>query len=118
MRRRVVCILLFVALTLSAAGSPDVMPETRALDSSVTSRPLGVAVDAALNARPEMLAGGWTEHRPAKARARLGLAVLVTVGVLLAAAMATVIGRSPGPRSTRSRRWSVALRAPPALRPS
>jgi hypothetical protein len=115
-RPLVVSTLLFVALALSGGGSPDARLEPRALDSSVTSRPLGLAIDAALNARPEILARGWAEHTLGKARPRLGLAVVVSLTMLLVSATVTVIGRSPGPRSTLSRHWSIALRAPPALR--
>ena len=115
MMRRVVCTVVFVALALSAVGWPDPTPGARGSDSSVTlTRPPGLAIDAALTVRPEILVGGWFEHSLAKAR--LGLAVLPGLGMLVAAALVTLTRPSQAPRTTLRRRWSVTLRTPPALR--
>ncbi len=116
-RRVVVSAFLFLAAALSGVGWADTPPKTRAVDNAVTlTRPPGLAIEAALKARSEALTGGWTEQRLPKARARLGLAVLVGLSVLVAAAVLTLARPSPAPHSTLSRRWSVALRAPPLLR--
>jgi hypothetical protein len=116
-RRVVVCILLFVALAVSGVGWAESRPETRAVNSAVTlTRPPGLAVDATVKGRSDTLTAGWAEQRLPKARVRLGLAVLVGLSLLLAAALATLTRPSPGPNCTRWRRWSVALRAPPLLR--
>jgi hypothetical protein len=114
-RRVVVCTVVFVALALSAVGWSEPTPAARVSDSSVTlTRPPGLAIDAALTVRPEILSGGWLEHRVAKAR--LGLAVLPGLSALVAAGPATLTRPLQAPRSTLRRRWSVTLRAPPALR--
>ena len=116
-RRVVVCAFLFVALAASGLGGTDARPETRAGDSAVSlTRPPGLAIDAPLSGRSEVLSGGLAEQRLTKARVRLWLAVLVGLSVLLAAALVALSRPSPAPRSTLWRRWSVALRAPPVLR--
>jgi hypothetical protein len=116
-RRAVVCALLFVALGVSGVGWAEAPVETRSGDRAVAvTPPPGLAVDAALKGRTDLLAGGWAELRVPKARVRLGLAVLVGLTVVLAAAVATLRRPSPAPRSTLWRRWSLSLRAPPALR--
>jgi hypothetical protein len=92
-------------------------PEARGVNGAVTlTRPLGLAIDATLNGRSDVLTAGWAEQRLPKTRIRLGLAVLVGLSVLLAAAIVTLTRPSPAIRSALWRRWSVALRAPPVLR--
>ena len=116
-RRVVVCSFLFAALALSGVGWAEVPPETRTLDSAVTlTRPPGLTIDAMLTGRSEILTSRWAEQRLPTARVRLGLAVLVSPSLLLAAASVMPNRPSPAPRSTLWRRWSVALRAPPVLR--
>lgn len=116
-RRVVVCTLLFVALAVSGVGWAESPPEPQAVDSAVSlPRPPGLAIDAALKGRSDVLTSGWTEQRLTKARVRLGLAVLVGLSLVLAAAGVTLSRPSPALRSTLWRRWSVALRAPPLLR--
>ena len=118
-RRVVVCTLLLVALAVSGVQWADSLPETRTVASAVTlTHPPGLAVDATLKGRPDLLTGSWVEQRLAKARPCLGLAALVGLSVLLAAAVVTLRRPSPGLLSTLWRRRSVALRAPPLLRVS
>ncbi len=114
--RRVVPMLVVAALLSSVGGWIDATTATTSGDGSVTLTPTsGVAIDAALNARPENLTGGRVEHRAPRTRAPLGLAVLVGLSVLLAVAIATLHRRSPWQRPTVWRRSSVVLRAPPAF---
>lgn len=116
-RRVVVCHLLLLALAVSGLGWTEAPPETRAIESAVTlTGPPGLAIEAALRGRSEVVSGGWADQRLPKARVQLALAVLVALTVLPAAAIATLTRPSPAPRSTLWRRWSVALRAPPVLR--
>ena len=115
-RRVVVCTLLSVALALSGVGWKDSWPKTRAGNSAVTlTRPPGLALDATVNGRSDTLTEGWAEQRIPSIAARLGLAVLVGLSVLLAATLGELTRRSRGPGCTLWRRWSVALRAPPVL---
>ena len=111
-----VCAFLFIALTVSVAGWAETPRETRVVDSAVTlSLPSGLAIEAALNGRSDAVTAGWSDQRLAKARVRLGLAVLVGLSVVVAATIITLTRPSPAPGSTLWRRWSVALRAPPAF---
>ena len=115
-RRALVSSLLSVALAVSGVGWAETRSETRTVDSSSTlTRPPGLAIDVALQGRSDALLG-VADQRPPKARVRLGLAVLVGLTVLQAAAMATLSKPSPAPRYRRWRSRSVALRAPPRLR--
>ncbi len=112
----IVSAFLFLAAALSGIGWAETTPTTGAVDSAVTlTPPPGLTIDAALKGRSDAVTAGWSDQRQAKARARLGLAVLVGLSVLLAAAIVTLARLSPAPGSTFWRRWSVALRAPPLL---
>ena len=117
-RRLLVCTFLFVALAGSGVGWAQNAPETRAVDSSAVTqtRLPGLGIDAALKSRSDVLRAGWVELRRPTAGVRLGLAVLVGLSLLLAAAGVTLARPSPAPRPTLWRRWSLALRAPPLLR--
>ncbi len=116
-RRVVVSAFLFLAAALAGIGWAETTPKTGAVDSAVTlTRPPALAIEAALKGRSYALTAGWSDQRLPKARVRLGLAVLVGLSVLVAAAIVTLTRPSPAPRSTLWRRWSVALRAPPLLR--
>ena len=117
-RRVLACTFLFVALAASGVGWAQNAPEIRAVDSSAVTLtpPPGLGIDAALKGRSDVLTAGWAELRLPNARVRLGLAVLVGLSLLLAAAGVTLARPSPAPRPTLWRRWSLALRAPPALR--
>ncbi len=115
MTRRVVLVtFLFVALAVAGVGWAETAPDSGAFKSAVTlTRPPGLAIDVALPGRSEVLSTGWSEQRLPTARVRLGLAVIVGVSVLLAAAIVTLTRPSPAPHSTLWCRWSLALRAPP-----
>ncbi len=116
-RRVVVSAFVCLAAALSGVGWADTPSKTRAVDNAVTlTRPPGLAIEAAPNARSELLTGGSDEQRLPKARVRLGLALLVGLSVLVAATIFAPNRPSRAPRSTLWRRWSVALRAPPLLR--
>lgn len=109
--------LLFLAAGLSAVGRAEPAPSTAAADSAVTlTPPPALAVEAPMKGRSDAVTAGWSDQRPVKARARLGLAVVVGLAVLLAAAVVTSARPLPARRSTLWRRSSVALRAPPRLR--
>jgi hypothetical protein len=115
--RLVVCAFLLVALAVSGVGWAETPREPRGVDNAVTlTQPVGLTVDATLNGRSDVLTAGWAEQRLPKARIRLGLAVLVGLSVLLLAAIVTLTRPSPAAPSALSRRWSVALRAPPVFR--
>ncbi len=117
MRRIAVCSLLFMALAVSAVGWPDSPPESRSIDSSVIlASPPGLAMDAALSVRADLLSSSWIEHRVLKARPGLALPVSVGLGMLLTAGMVTLVRLPAGRCPTLWRRRSVALRAPPRLR--
>ena len=117
MRRIVVCTLLLVGLTVSAVGWPHSPPEPREVDSSVIlTSPPGLAIEAALSARADLLSSSWTEHRVLKVRPRLALPVSVGLGMLLTVGMVTLVRLAAGRCPTLWRRRSVALRAPPRLR--
>src|SRR3712207_2480965 len=118
MKRRVaVCTFLFIALTVSGVGWAETPHDTRVVDSAVTlSLPPGPAIEAALTGRSDAVTAGWSDQRLAKARVRLGLAVLVGLSVVVAAAVVALARPLPAPGSTLWRRWSVTLRAPPLLR--
>ena len=113
-RRVTVSAVLFLAAALSGIAWTETAPETRAVDSAVTlTRPPALAIEAALKGRSDAVTAGWSDQRLAKARFRLGPAVLVGLSVVLAAAVITLPRPSPAPGSALRRRRSVALRAPP-----
>ncbi len=116
-RRGVVSAFLFLAAALSGVGWADTPPKPRAVDNAVTlTRPPGLAIEAALNARSEAVTGGWAKQRLPKARVRLGLAVLVGLSILVTGTIFSLTRPSPALRPILRCRWSVALRAPPLLR--
>ncbi len=117
-RRGIVTAFLFLAAALLGIGWAETTPKTGAVDGAVIlTPPPALAIDAALKGRSDAaVTAGWSDQRLAKARVRLGLAVLVGLSVLVAAAVVTLTRPSPAPGSTFWRRWSVALRAPPLLR--
>lgn len=114
--RVVVSTLLLLVLAGSGAGWADESPEVRAVGNALTlTHPPGLTVDAAPSGRPDALSGG-AEQRSPKARLRLGLAVLVGLSLVLAAAIVMLTRPSPAPRTAVGPRWSATLRAPPVLR--
>ncbi len=116
-RRIAVCSLLVMALAVSAVGWPDSPPESRSIDSSVIlASPPGLAMDAALSVRADLLSSSWIEHRVLKPRLRFVPPATVGLGMLVVAGIVTFLWLPAGPTPARSRRWSVALRAPPRLR--
>ncbi|HEV3402362.1 MAG TPA: hypothetical protein VG078_11125 [Acidimicrobiales bacterium] len=116
-RRVVVCTFLPLALAASGLGWAAAAPGMPQFDSAITlTQPPGLSIDAALKGRSEILSAGSAEQRLPQSRVRLGLAVLVGLSLLLAAASVTLRRPSPALRSMLRRRRSVALRAPPALR--
>ena len=116
-RRGVVSAFLFLAVALSGIGWAETTPERGAVESAVTlTPPPALAIEASLNGRSDAVSAGWSDLRLAKARVRLGPAVLVGLSVLVAAATVTLTRPAPAPPSTLRRRSSVALRAPPLPR--
>ncbi len=116
-RRVVVSAFVCLAAALSGVGWAETAPNTRAVDRALAlAQAPGWGIEAALKGRSEALTGGWTEQRLPNARVRLEPAVLVGLGVLVAAAVVTLTRRSPAPDSPLWCRWSVARRAPPPLR--
>ena len=111
-RRVVVGALLLVAAALEGIGWAAPAPTTGAVASAVAMSP---AITAGVTGRSEAVVAGWSDHRSSKARARLGVAVLGGLSVLLAAAVVTLTRPSPPRCLTLRRRWSLALRAPPPL---
>ncbi len=116
-RRVIASALLFLAAALAGIGWAETTPNTGAVDSAVTlTRPPALTIEATLKGRSDAVTPRWTEQRLAKAPIQLGLAVLVGLSVLAAAAIVTLTRPSAAPGSTLWRRWSVVLRAPPQLR--
>jgi len=113
--RRIVVFALLAALALSLTdwrGTPVI----GATDVGVTTpRIPGVALDAPLTAKPQVIASGWIEQR-VKSRLRLGSAVLVGLSVLLLVVMASLHRVSSEGLPTFWRRSRATLRAPPVLR--
>ena len=115
MRRGVLSILL-LALIAAGMGWREATPETKALDRAVSlPQPLAAAVDAVVRSRPDVVTGSFTEQRSAKARARLGLSVLVWPAVLMALAIYYLHELAPGRPAVLRRRHRIGLRAPPRL---
>lgn len=116
-RRVVISALLVAALAVPGLGWAGASPDSGAVDHAVTlTRPLSFALDAAAPSKSDVLSGGWAEQRLSKARLNLGLAVLVGMSLLLAAATFALTRplRASGP--TLWRRGSAARRAPPIFR--
>ncbi len=117
MRRVAVCTVLAVALVLSLTPGREAPPNFRDTDVGVSVPPAAaLAIDAPLRAKSEILTSGKIEHRSVKSRARLGLAVLVGLSVLLVAVTARLHRLWPGQGLALWWRSSVTLRAPPVLR--
>lgn len=116
MTRRVViaCAVVFAAAAVSGIIWLE-RPEARSADNTglTLTRPPGLAIDAAVKGRSEVVTTGSADRRVPKARVRLGLAVLVGVSLVMAAAITTLTRPSPALRRTLWRRSSVSLRAPP-----
>ena len=115
-RRWILSILLFT-LIATVAGWQEAVPQTRAVDGAVTlPRPLAVAIDAVVRARPDIVTGGFAEQRGAKARPRLDFLPVVSLAVLVAVALSRPDQPGHGRPSILWRRHRVSLRAPPLLR--
>ncbi|MDQ3979824.1 MAG: hypothetical protein M3314_09755 [Actinomycetota bacterium] len=109
--------VLFVALAVAGLGWAETSGEIRAPDRAVgLTQPPGLAIDASLPGRSDVLTAGWVEQRLLKARVRLGLAVLVGLTLALAAAPVRTTWPPHAPRPTLWRLGSAARRAPPLLR--
>ena len=114
-RRGIVSILL-VTLIASLAAWQGAAPETRAVDGAVRlPRPLGVAIDAVMRARPDIVTGAFAEQRTAKARSQLDFLPLLSLAVLVAVTIGRPHQSGPGGPSILWRRHRVSLRAPPLL---
>ena len=117
MIRRGILSILLVTLIATVAGWQEAAPEARAVDGAVTvPRSLGVAIDAVVRARSDIVTGAFTEQRGAKPRPRLELLPFVPLAVLMAVAVARLDQPAPGRPSILWRRHRVSLRAPPLLR--
>ena len=116
MIRRWIVSILLVTLIASLAAWQETALETRAVDGAVrVPLPLGVAIDAVVRARPDIVTGGVAEQRTAKARSRLDFLPVVSLAVLMAVTIGRPHQSGPGRPSILWRRHRVSLRAPPLL---
>jgi hypothetical protein len=116
MMRRVVVSTLLAALVLSLTAWRETPPTVRG-DGGVTV-PHGPALgpEAPMRTKAETLTNGTAEHRPVKSRARLGLAVLVGLSVLVVVFMVARHRRRPGRPVELWWGSSATLLTPPVLR--
>lgn len=116
MTRRGVLSILLVALIAAGMGWREATPEAKTIDRAVSlPTTLAAAVDAVVRTRADVVTGGVAEQRSAKARARLGLFVVVSLAVLMAVAIFHLHQLVPGRPALLRRRHRIGLRAPPLL---
>ena len=117
MIRRGILAILLVTLVAAGAGWQDAAPTSRTVDGAVSvPRPLGVASDAVVRARPDIVAGGFAEQRSAKGRPLPDFLPLLSLAVLVALTITGADRPGPSRPSILGRRHLVSLRAPPLLR--
>lgn len=115
MIRRGVLSILLVALIAAGMGWREATPETRTVDGAVSlPRTVAAAIDAVVRTRADV--GGFAEQRSTKARARLGLFVVVSPALLMAMAISYLHQLVPGRPAVLRRRHRIGLRAPPLLK--
>jgi len=115
MRRGVLSIVL-VALIAAGMGWREAAPQTNTVDGAVRlPGTVAAAIDAVVRTRADVVTAGVAEHRSAKARARLGLFVVVSPAVLMAVAIFYLHQLVPGRPAVLRRRHRIGLRAPPRL---
>lgn len=117
MMRRGVLSILLVALIAAGMGWREATPAIRTVDGAVSLHgTLAAAIDAVVRTRAEVVTGSVAEQRSAKARARVGLFVVVSLAVLMAVAIFYLHQLVPGRPSVLRRRHRIGLRAPPLLK--
>ena len=108
--------MVLVALIAGGAGWREATPGIKTLDGAVSlPGPLAAAIDAVVRTRPDVVTGSFAEQRSAKARARLGLFVVVSLAALMAVAISYLHQLVPGRPAVLRRRDRIGLRAPPLL---
>jgi hypothetical protein len=116
MMRRGVLSILLVALVAAGMGWREATPEAKTVDRAVSlPGTLTAAIDAVVRTRADVVTGSVAEQRSAKARARLGLFVVVSPAALMAVAIFYLQQLVPGRPAVLRRRHRIGLRAPPRL---
>jgi hypothetical protein len=114
--RRGVLSILLVALVAAGMGWREATPETRAVGGAVSlPATVAAATDAVVRTRADVVTGSLAEQRSAKARARLGLFVVLSPALLMAVAIFYLHQLVPGLPAVLRRRRRTGLRAPPLL---
>ena len=121
MIRRGILSVLLVTLIATIAGWQETAPQAPAAhhgaDETVTlPRSLGVAIDAVVRARPDVLTADRGGQRSAKARPRPEFLPAVALVIFAAVSITRVDQPAPGRPSILWRRRRLSLRAPPLLR--
>ena len=117
MMRRGVLSILLVGLMAAGMGWREASPEIKTVDQAVSlPGTLAAAIDAVVPTRADVVTGSFAEQRSAKARARLGLFVVVSLAALMAVAILYLNQPVPGRPAALRRRYRIGLRAPPRLR--
>lgn len=114
--RRLVVSTLPAALVLSLTAWRETPPTVRSDRGMIVPHAPALSPEAPLRTKAEFLSNGLIEHRSVKSRARIGLAVVAGLGVLLVVLIVGVHRLWPGRIVNMWRRSSVALRAPPVVR--
>ena len=117
MMRRGVLSILLVALIAAGMGWREATPQTKTAAGAVRLPvTVAAAIDAVVRTRADVVTAGVAEQRSAKARARLGLVVLVWLAVLMAAVAISYLHQLvPGRPAVLRRRHRIGLRSPPLL---
>lgn len=116
MMRRGVLSILLVALIAAGMGWREATPQAKTVGGAVSlPGTAAAAIDAVVRTRADVLTAGFAEQRSAKARARLGLFVVVSLAVLMAVAISYLHQLMPGRPAVLRRRHRIGLRAPPPL---
>jgi hypothetical protein len=117
MKRRGILSILLVALVAAVMGWREATPATKTVDRAVSlSGTLATAIDPVVRTRADVVTGSFAEQRSAKAQARLGLYVVVSLAVLMAVAIFYLHQLVPGRPAVLRRRHRIGLRAPPLLK--
>ena len=116
MMRRGVLSILLVVLIAAGMGWREATPASRTVDGAVTLPGThAAAIDAVVRTRADVVTGSVAERRGAKAWARLGFFVVVSLAALMAVAISYLHQLAPGRPAVLRRRHRIGLRAPPLL---
>jgi hypothetical protein len=116
MMPRGVLSILLVALIAAGMGWQEATPQAKTVGGAISlPGTAAAAIDAVVRTRADVVTAGVAEQRSAKARARLGLFVVVSPVVLMAVAIFYLYQLLPGRPAVLRRRHRIGLRAPPRL---